>query len=222
MYRFVKRALDIVLSLLGLLLLLPLLLVLCVLIRLDSKGPAIFKQQRVGRGGSLFGIFKLRTMHVDTPRDVATSELSNAASHITRLGHILRKTSLDELPQLINVLRGDMSLIGPRPLVPGEKDIHEARLEKGAYDVRPGITGWAQVNGRDCVDPETKAELDAIYAHDLSLWLDVKIILFSVFCVLTARGVREGATKFDEEIDEQGRAARHEPAKDETDSRIVS
>lgn len=207
MYRFLKRALDIALSLLGLLVLSPLLLLLLVLIRLDSPGKPIFRQQRVGRGGSLFWVYKLRTMNTSAPRDVATSELLNPRAHITRLGNILRKTSLDELPQLFNVLKGDMSLIGPRPLVPGEKQIHEERLKKGAYGVRPGITGWAQVNGRDIIDPETKAELDAYYAYHVSLWLDVKIIAYSVICVLTARGVREGATPFDEEIDEQRRAA---------------
>jgi len=207
MYRCLKRGADVLLSLTGLLLLSPLFLLLSALIRLDSGGPAIFKQQRVGRHGRLFMVYKLRTMRQSTPSSVATSELENPVAYITRVGRILRKTSLDELPQLFNVLRGDMSLIGPRPLVPGEKDIHEARMERGAYDVRPGITGWAQVNGRDCVDPETKATLDAYYANSISLWLDLKIIAFSFLCVLTARGVREGATEFDEEIDERKRAS---------------
>ncbi len=213
MYRFIKRALDIALSLAGLILLLPVLALLVLVIRLDSSGRALFKQQRVGKGGVPFEIIKLRTMNLSAPHDVATSALENPNAHITRIGRILRKTSLDELPQLVNVLRGDMSLIGPRPLVPNEKDIHEARFAKGAYDVRPGITGWAQVNGRDCVDPDTKAELDAYYAHNVTMWMDIKIIVFSVFCVLTARGVREGVTPFDEEIDEQQRASRREKAK---------
>ena len=208
MYRFIKRALDILLSMVGLAALCPLLLLLMLLIRLDSPGSPLFRQQRVGRDGRLFEIYKLRTMNTNAPRDVATAELCDADAHITRLGRILRKTSLDELPQLLNVLFGQMSLIGPRPLVPGEKGIHEARMALGAYTVRPGITGWAQVNGRDCLDPQTKAELDAYYAHHVSFWLDMKIIVFSCICVLTARGVREGATEFDEEIDERKDRAR--------------
>lgn len=201
MYSFFKRLLDIVLSLTALIVLAPLLLVLALLVKLDSPGPALFKQKRVGRNEKLFDIYKFRSMYTSAPRDVATSELQNAESHITRVGRVLRKTSLDELPQLFNVLKGEMSLIGPRPLVPNEKDIHELRREKGAYRVRPGITGWAQVNGRDCVLPVDKARLDGYYADHMSLGLDVKIIIFSVICVLTARGVREGALPYDEDVD---------------------
>lgn len=201
MYSFFKRLLDIVLSLTALIVLAPLLLVLALLVNLDSPGPALFKQKRVGRNEKLFDIYKFRSMYTSAPRDVATSELQNAESHITRVGRVLRKTSLDELPQLFNVLKGEMSLIGPRPLVPNEKDIHELRREKGAYRVRPGITGWAQVNGRDCVLPVDKARLDGYYADHMSFGLDVKIIFFSVICVLTARGVREGALPYDEDVD---------------------
>ena len=201
MYSFFKRLLDIVLSLTALIVLAPLLLVLALLLKLDSPGPALFKQKRVGRNEKLFDIYKFRSMYTSAPRDVATSELQNAESHITRVGRVLRKTSLDELPQLFNVLKGEMSLIGPRPLVPNEKDIHELRREKGAYRVRPGITGWAQVNGRDCVLPVDKARLDGYYADHISFGLDVKIIIFSVICVLTARGVREGALPYDEDVD---------------------
>ena len=201
MYSFFKRLLDIVLSLTALIVLAPLLLVLALLVKLDSPGPALFKQKRVGRNEKLFDIYKFRSMYTSAPRDVATSELQNAESHITRVGRVLRKTSLDELPQLFNVLKGEMSLIGPRPLVPNEKDIHELRREKGAYRVRPGITGWAQVNGRDCVLPVDKARLDGYYADHMSFGLDVNIIIFSVICVLTARGVREGALPYDEDVD---------------------
>ena len=201
MYSFFKRLLDIVLSLTALIVLAPLLLVLALLVKLDSPGPALFKQKRVGRNEKLFDIYKFRSMYTSAPRDVATSELQNAESHITRVGRVLRKTSLDELPQLFNVLKGEMSLIGPRPLVPNEKDIHELRREKSAYRVRPGITGWAQVNGRDCVLPVDKARLDGYYADHISFGLDVKIIIFSVICVLTARGVREGALPYDEDVD---------------------
>lgn len=208
MYSFFKRLLDIVLSLTALIVLAPLLLVLALLVKLDSPGPALFKQKRVGRNEKLFDIYKFRSMYTSAPRDVATSELQNAESHITRVGRVLRKTSLDELPQLFNVLKGEMSLIGPRPLVPNEKDIHELRREKGAYRVRPGITGWAQVNGRDCVLPVDKARLDGYYADHMSLWLDLKIIVYSVICVLTARGVREGALPYDEDVDGEKRKAK--------------
>jgi len=203
MYPTIKRILDVLLSIICLIFLSPLLLLLLLIIRIDSNGSPIFQQERVGRYGDNFLIYKLRTMKTTAPHDVATKDLLHAQSHITRVGHILRKTSLDELPQLFNILRGDMSLIGPRPLVPGEGAIHDERMKRGAYNVRPGITGWAQVNGRDCVDPKTKAELDAIYANDVSFWLDLKIIVFSVIAVLTARGVREGVTEFDDEIDEK-------------------
>ncbi len=208
MYPFFKRLLDIVLSLAALVALLPLLIVLAVLIKLDSPGPALFKQERVGRGEKHFLIYKLRSMNTSAPRDVATSELQNADAHITRVGRVLRKTSLDELPQLFNVLKGEMSLIGPRPLVPNEKDIHELRRQTGAYRVRPGITGWAQVNGRDCILPPDKARLDGYYADHISLALDAKIIVYSVICVLTARGVREGALPYDEDVDGEQRKAK--------------
>lgn len=215
MYKKAKRVFDVLFSVICLFLLSPLLLLLLIIIRIDSKGPPIFRQERVGRYGNTFFIYKLRTMKTTAPRDVATKDLLDADSHITRVGHILRKTSIDELPQLFNILRGDMSLIGPRPLVPGEGIIHEERIKRGAYNVRPGITGWAQVNGRDCVDPETKAELDAAYANHVTFLMDLKIVVFSVFCVLTARGVREGATEFDEEIDEKRRADKREKARGE-------
>ena len=208
MYPILKRLLDILLSLAALIALLPLLIVLGVLVKLDSPGPALFKQERVGRNEKRFYIYKLRSMNTSAPRDVATSKLQNAETHITRVGRVLRKTSLDELPQLFNVLKGEMSLIGPRPLVPNEKDIHELRRQTGAYRVRPGITGWAQVNGRDCILPPDKARLDGYYADHMSLWLDLKIIVYSVICVLTARGVREGALPYDEDVDGEKRKAK--------------
>lgn len=207
MYRIVKRAFDVFLSVLVLIPLSPLLLLLMAFIRLETPGAPLFRQQRIGRNGAPFEIFKLRTMRIDTPHDTATCDLINPDQYITRVGRFLRKTSLDELPQLFNILRGDMSLIGPRPLVPGEGSIHQERMERGAYAVRPGMTGWAQVNGRDCVNAGRKAELDGYYAQHMSFYLDLKIVLYSVICVVTARGVREGATEFDEEIDEAQRAS---------------
>ncbi|MCL1963898.1 MAG: sugar transferase [Firmicutes bacterium] len=193
MYHIVKRGMDFLLSLVGLLVCSPLLLALMLLIRADSKGAPVFRQQRVGRYGTLFEIYKLRTMRESAPHDVATSALADAGAHITRLGRFLRKTSLDELPQLVNVLRGDMSLVGPRPLVPGEGTIHEERMACGAYDVRPGITGWAQVNGRDKVNAGKKAQMDGFYAQRVSFAMDMRIILKSAVYVLTGRGIQEGA-----------------------------
>ena len=182
MYSFFKRLLDIVLSLTALIVLAPLLLVLALLVKLDSPGPAFFKQKRVGRNEKLFDIYKFRSMYTSAPRDVATSELQNAESHITRVGRVLRKTSLDELPQLFNVLKGEMSLIGPRPLVPNEKDIHELRREKGAYRVRPGITGWAQVNGyRGDTSITKRIECDLYYIENWTLLLDFKILFLTFF-----------------------------------------
>ena len=181
MYSFFKRLLDIVLSLTALIVLAPLLLVLALLVKLDSPGPALFKQKRVGRNEKLFDIYKFRSMYTSAPRDVATSELQNAESHITRVGRVLRKTSLDELPQLFNVLKGEMSLIGPRPLVPNEKDIHELRREKGAYRVRPGITGWAQVNGwRGDTSIEERIKCDIFYIENWTFLLDIKILFMTV------------------------------------------
>ncbi len=192
MYRVVKRTLDILLSLLGLLILSLPLLCLVPWIRRDTRSSAIFRQERIGRYGESFYIFKLRTMRADAPSSVATNDFVDADLYITRLGRFLRKTSLDEVPQLLNVLRGEMSLIGPRPLVPGEGAVHEERMARGAYDVRPGITGWAQVNGRDQLNAGKKAEMDAYYARHASLWLDVRILFQTVACVVTARGLQEG------------------------------
>ncbi|MDR1262811.1 MAG: sugar transferase [Oscillospiraceae bacterium] len=192
MYPRVKRILDVALSALMLIALAPLLAAISIMICLDSPGPVFFLQRRVGRGGRLFRIYKFRTMYTYAPRSVATSMLASAPECITSLGRKLRKSSIDELPQLINVLHGEMSLIGPRPLVPEEGEIHEERTALGAYRVRPGITGWAQVNGRDCVSARTKAQLDAYYANNLSWRLDLKVLLYSVMCVITARGIQEG------------------------------
>ena len=191
MYPSVKRGCDLLFAGIGLVLLLPVLLPLLLLIRLDSPGFPLFAQTRIGRGGKPFTVYKLRTMRRDAPRSVATMNLAQA--HITRLGAFLRKTSLDELPQLYNILRGDMSFIGPRPLIPEEEHVHAERMAKGVYVLRPGITGWAQINGRDQVCEGMKAELDAYYAQHLSLALDLRILIITIVCVLTARGIQEGS-----------------------------
>lgn len=193
MYRVLKRGMDIVVSLLSMIILSPILLVLMLLIRLDSPGSPVFAQTRVGRFGKPFTIYKLRTMQKTAPKSVATSELTDAKAHITRLGGFLRKSSLDELLQLFNILLGDMSLVGPRPLVPEEESVHEERLALGVYEFRPGITGWAQVNGRDQVQSGMKASLDAYYAENICFSLDMKILFMTAVRVLTGRGIQEGA-----------------------------
>lgn len=205
MYAYVKRFLDMLIALLALIILSPVLLVLMILIRIDSPGPALFRQKRIGLRGQPFMIYKLRTMRVEAPKSVATSQLSDAQAHITRLGGFLRRSSLDELPQFYNILRGDMSLVGPRPLVPEEEGVHEERLRLGAYNVRPGVTGWAQINGRDTVNAGKKAEMDAYYAANRTFWLDVRIFCTTVWCVLTARGIQEGATE-EETVEEEAMA----------------
>ena len=192
LYMKIKRLFDMIAALVLLIALAPMFALVAFLIKMDSPGPALFRQERVGLGGGRFLMYKFRSMYTHTPRSVATIHLLNSERCITRVGRVLRKSSIDELPQLINVLRGEMSLIGPRPLVPEERDIHEARTELGAYAVRPGITGLAQVNGRDCVDAKSKAEIDAWYANNVSMWLDIKIVMFSMLCVITARGIKEG------------------------------
>ncbi|MEG0766417.1 MAG: sugar transferase [Clostridia bacterium] len=203
LYLLIKRLLDLCFTLLSFLILWPVLLLVALWIRIDSPGPVLFRQTRIGKDEKPFSILKFRTMYVQAPPSVATAELSDAFRYITRAGRILRKASLDELPQLINILRGEMSLIGPRPLVPEEKEIHTLRAALGVYRVLPGITGWAQVNGRDCLDPPTKAALDAYYADHVSFVLDAKVMFFSLLCVITARGIQEGNGTYEDDVVEK-------------------
>ena len=191
-YAIVKRVLDILVSLFALALsLLPMLLI-SLIIKADSPGNVIFRQQRIGRGCDPFTCLKFRTMQEAAPASCATDSLADAEGYITRFGKILRKTSLDELPQLWNVLRGDMSLIGPRPLIPEETEVHALRSAAGVYALRPGLTGYAQINGRDYVTPEEKAALDETYLHTVSLRTDLRIFFQSISYVLLARDIHEG------------------------------
>lgn len=187
-----KRFFDFVFATLLAILLFPLMGILAVWIKLDSKGPILFKQQRVGKGGKLFTIYKFRSMSDDAPHQMATSEFSSAQSYITRSGRIMRKASLDELPQLFNVIKGEMSFIGPRPLIPKEKEVLELRHANGAEQVLPGITGLAQVRGRDEITDIEKAGYDGEYAQNISFLHDIKII-FKTFCdVIQSRGIHDG------------------------------
>ena len=190
----IKRLLAIVLSLLGLICLGWLLILLCIAIKIDSPGPVLFKQKRVGKGKSHFYILKFRTMRIDTPRDMPTHLLANPEQYITRVGKFLRKTSLDELPQLINILKGDMAIIGPRPALWNQFDLIAERDRYGANDIRPGLTGWAQINGRDELEIDVKAKLDGEYVERLSFGFDVKCFLGTIAAVLRSDGVVEGGT----------------------------
>lgn len=192
--KYGKRVLDVILSLLGLVVLSPLLLLIALLIKLDSRGPVIFSQKRYGKDKALFEIYKFRTMRVDTPHDVPTNDLCSANRYITRVGRFLRKTSLDELPQLWNILKGEMSFIGPRPALWNQYDLMEWRDKFGASGIKPGLSGWAQVNGRDYLsrDLEKKARRDAEYAHNISLRFDLKCFLLTLVKVVNRQGIAEG------------------------------
>lgn len=205
--KFAKRLLDLLLSALGIVVLSPVLLVLVIAIKLDSPGPVLFRQKRVGIHKTHFHILKFRTMRIDTPKDTPTHLLDNPQQWITRVGGFLRKTSLDELPQIFNIFAGQMSIIGPRPALWNQYDLIAERDKYGANDVLPGLTGWAQINGRDELPIDVKARLDGEYVQRLSFAFDVKCFFGTVVSVLRHDGVVEGGTgeleKKKEEADEQ-------------------
>lgn len=192
--KYIKRLLDIVFSALMLIALAPVLLLVAFLIKLDSKGPVLFKQKRVGKGKEYFNIYKFRTMRVDTPSEVPTNDLRGAEAYITKVGSFLRKTSLDELPQLWNILKGDMSFIGPRPALWNQYALIELRDKYGANDVLPGLSGWAQVNGRDILslEDDKKAECDGEYVKNVTFAFDMKCVFLTVVNVLGMQGVEDG------------------------------
>ena len=187
-YLLVKRVDDIVLSLLGIIILSPLFLLLAVLIKLDSSGTVFFGQQRVGISKSHFNMYKFRTMYTDAPKNLPTHLLKNPETHITRIGKFLRRTSLDELPQLFNILRGDMTIIGPRPALWNQYDLIAERDKYGANDVLPGLTGWAQINGRDTVEIPDKARFDGYYVKNMGFAMDCKVFFKTIAVVLSHKG----------------------------------
>lgn len=193
-YRIIKRIGDVILSLIGLILLSPLFLILMVAIKCDSKGPILFKQKRFGIHKSHFYILKFRTMRIDTPKDTPTHLLANPQHYITKVGRFLRKTSLDELPQIINILKGDMAIVGPRPALWNQYDLISERDKYGANDVPVGLTGWAQINGRDELEIDVKARLDGEYASNIGFKMDVMCFLGTIISVLKKDGVVEGGT----------------------------
>ena len=189
-----KRAFDFTVSLLLIIILFPLFLLISLIVLIDAGTPVIFRQYRVGKDNKLFYIYKFRTMRKGV-RNVATAELTDSEKYITKSGRFLRKTSLDELPQLVNVLLGDMSFVGPRPLIPEEKEIRALRKEYNVYSVRPGITGWAQINGRDNLTDEEKALFDKEYIDKQSISFDIKILIKTVSVVLKRENISEGGEK---------------------------
>ena len=191
-YGSVKRVLDVVLSAMALLALALPMAVIALIIYLKDPGTIFFTQNRVGRNGKLFKIYKFRTMQMNAPKYMATSDVGDPKQYLTPLGRVLRKWSLDELPQLINVFKGDMSLVGPRPLIPNEEEIHAMRERFGVYTVRPGVTGLAQINGRDLVTPSEKVRWDVCYLEHFGLLLDLKILFATVPKVFGQEGVVEG------------------------------
>ena len=191
-YFITKRILDIILSTIAFILLIIPGIIIGICIKLESKGPVFFKQKRVGKNKKYFMIYKFRTMRIDAPKDMPTHMLNNAESYITKIGGFLRKTSLDELPQIINIIKGDMSIIGPRPALWNQEDLIEERDKYGANDIRPGLTGLAQISGRDELEIPVKAKLDGEYIEKVSFLFDIKIFIKTILKVFKHDGVVEG------------------------------
>lgn len=195
MYLKIKRINDFALALMGLIVLAPLFLILIIAIKLDTRGPILFKQKRVGLNKSHFYILKFRTMRIDTPKDTPTHLLVNPEQWITKVGAFMRKTSLDELPQIINILKGEMSIIGPRPALWNQYDLIAERDKYGANDVPVGLTGWAQINGRDELPIDVKAKLDGEYVEKMGIKMDIFCFFGTIKSVLRRDGFVEGGTK---------------------------
>jgi len=192
--QYFKRGIDFILSLIGIIILSPVLIVICVAIKLDSKGPIIFKQKRVGKNKTHFNIYKFRTMKIDTPKEMPTHLLQDPDIFITKVGKFLRKTSLDELPQLFNILKGDMAVIGPRPALWNQYDLIDERDKYQANAIRPGLTGLAQISGRDELPIDIKAQLDGYYTDNLTVLKDIKCFFGTIVSVFKSDGVVEGGT----------------------------
>ena len=193
-YLKVKRVIDFVLSVLAAVILSPLFLILFIAIKMETPGPIFFKQKRVGINKTHFNILKFRTMRIDTPKDTPTHLLENPDQYITKVGKFLRKTSLDELPQIFNIIVGEMAIIGPRPALWNQYDLIEERDKYGANDVRPGLTGWAQINGRDELPITIKSALDGEYIEKMGFSFDAKCFIGTITSVLKSEGVIEGGT----------------------------
>lgn len=193
-YLKIKRIIDLLLSIIGLIVLSPLFLLIVIAIKIDSPGPALFKQKRIGIHKSHFNILKFRTMRIDTPEDTPTHLLENPDQYITKVGKFLRKTSLDELPQIFNIISGTMTIVGPRPALWNQYYLIEERDKYGANDVPLGLTGWAQINGRDELEIHAKARLDGEYTEKIGMLMDLRCFFGTIFSVLRSHGVVEGGT----------------------------
>lgn len=193
-YVYVKQTIDFLLALTGMIVLSPVFLIIAIVIKTSSKGPILFKQKRLGKNKSEFYILKFRTMRTDTPQDMPTHLLQDPDFFITKVGKFLRKTSLDELPQIINILKGEMSIVGPRPALWNQYDLIAERDRYGANDIKPGLTGWAQVNGRDELEIFIKARLDGEYVRKMGIFMDLRCFFATVLSVLKSDGVVEGGT----------------------------
>jgi len=191
-YLIFKRVSDLVLCMIGVVVLAPVLFIIALSIKIDSKGPVLFRQKRVGKNKSHFQIIKFRTMKIEAPNDSPTHLLENPDDHITKVGRILRKTSLDELPQLFNIIKGEMTIVGPRPALWNQFDLIEERDKYGVNSIIPGITGFAQINGRDELSIEDKAKLDGEYLERMSILVDIQCFLKTIYKVLKSDGVVEG------------------------------
>lgn len=189
---YVKNILDRLLSFLGIVILFPIILLIAILVKITSKGPVLFKQRRIGLNNVEFYIYKFRTMSIVTPDNIPTHLLENPNKHITKIGKLLRKTSLDELPQLINILTGKMSIIGPRPALWNQFDLIKEREKYCVNKIKPGLTGWAQINGRDELSIQEKVSFDAYYLSKISLRFDVKIFFLTLIRIINSTGVVEG------------------------------
>ena len=195
-----KRLFDFVMSLIGIIVLSPIILIVALAVKLTSPGPMLFKQRRIGKNNNEFQIYKFRTMRIDTP-NVPTHLLENPEQWITPVGKFLRKTSLDELPQLFNILKGEMSIVGPRPALYNQIDLKEMRTEAGVHKLVPGLTGWAQINGRDRIEFDVKAKMDGEYAKNKSFFYDTKIFIGTIAYVLKMDGVVEGVMNTVENVE---------------------
>lgn len=199
MYQVVKRFLAILISGLAIIILSPVLLAVAIAIKCDSKGPVLFKQKRVGKDKNHFMIYKFRSMYVDAPADMPTHMLKDPTAMITKVGGFLRKTSLDELPQLFNIFKGEMAIVGPRPALWNQYDLIAERDKYNANSIRPGLTGWAQINGRDELEIDEKSRLDGYYVAHMSFLMDLKCFIGTFISVLKSDGVVEGGTGTEED-----------------------
>ncbi|MCF1685042.1 sugar transferase [Tetragenococcus halophilus] len=201
--KYLKRVLGFLLSLLGIIILSPILLMICLTIKIDSKGPIIFKQKRVGKNKRYFNIYKFRTMKSETPKEMPTHLLNNPDAFITKVGKFLRKTSLDELPQLFNILKGDMAVIGPRPALWNQYDLIAERDKYGVNEAQPGLTGLAQISGRDELEIPVKAQIDGKYTSNISFMMDVKCFVGTILSIVKSDGVVEGGTGTKKKADDE-------------------